>query len=214
MAVGAGERVLLVGHPGVPAEAIEGALGELRAAVGPAGSIALEQLDRLHLARIEGAGYDAALVGYCAPYTGALEVDRLALIAESLRPGGRLKVRQLTTDGASASEAAELALLMSGFIDSAVTVSPDPAGSAMQLCESACTTPNYTVGSAAQLPNAPKQPAAPSAASASVWQISATDFDDDDAFGPGGDTGEGLLDEADIAAATTAPAAEDCSKKR
>merc|ERR1719152_269730 len=172
MAVGAGERVLLVGHPGVPAEAIEGALGELRAAVGPAGSIALEQLDRLHLARIEGAGDDAALVGDCAPYTGALEVDRLALIAEGLRPGGRLKVRQLTTDGASASEAAELALLMSGFVDAAVTVAPDPTGSPMQLCESSSSTPEYAVGSAAQLPGARVQPAGPSAESASVWQIS------------------------------------------
>jgi len=83
--------------------------------------------------------------------------------------------------------------------------------------QATATKPGYEVGSSARLlsfakPAAVAPAPARTADVASVWQVSASDFDDDDLLA---DDGEGLLDDSDKALRTTAaPVAGGCETKK
>lgn len=147
--------------------------------------------------------YQTVLVGTLggSEVLTGLTLVHYAHLLKLLHPGGRLLVH--SPDVLPPNIASTLTL--AGFVDisAAVTVS----GGAWEMT---CRKPDFETGSlvALNLPRASsKQP--PSAPDAKkIWKLSAEDFGDDVDFLD--NDGEGLLDAADLAMATTAPPRDDC----
>lgn len=204
-------RTLLVATATTPAPELEAAITALRST---GAELTLEQLDRLHIARLEKASFERVLVGSVGPVDTTLTADALAVLVKLLSPGGSLELREPTTGAAVRRTGEQLTstLKLCGFVEVVVTAGEDG------VLTAACKSPSFAVGKSSRLLSLAlkakaKAPAGPSEATKKVWQISGDDFDDDDdAFGGGDD--DALLDDADIAMATTAPDAADCSTKK
>lgn len=199
-------KVLVIATATAPAAEVETKLTALRAT---GDEISLEQLDRLHLAKLVDSSVASVLVGHFDPVDTSLSTEQLAKLAKVLAPGGIMTLREPA--GARDSASLSTALTLSGF--TSITAHAPAAGST--LLEVTCKKPAHEVGASSRvLSFAKKKPAGgagPSAATKKVWQISGDDFDDD------GDEmveDDSLLDSEDLAMQTTAPEPEDCSTKK
>jgi len=193
-------------------------LSALREVVGESGSVTLEQLQRLHVARLEQSYFDYVLVGHLEPVGDALISDQFSELLKVLKPDGRLLVREhvdtdmSSTDGRRSQDTLETVLKLAGFVHLiAASATKDPKQTLIQI---RCRKPKYEVGKQRVLSFAKKKQPAPSEETKKVWAISGDDDllgGDDDMLDDGG---EGLLDESDIANKTTAPEAENCTKRK
>eukprot|EP00051_Salpingoeca_urceolata_P005980 m.79563 g.79563 ORF g.79563 m.79563 type:complete len:287 (+) comp14630_c0_seq1:182-1042(+) len=206
--VGPAQSVLLVGTPSASSSDLQSQLVALQSAVTESGKVALEQLDRLTSVQLPTSSYDRVLCGMVGDGKEVFSNDVLAKLLTSLKPGGKLVLAEPV--GIGGSEHSVLSKLkLSGFVDSEAKL----VGSTVHAV---AAKPQYEVGASArlQLSFAKKPAAQPSKQAVKVWQLSAEDFDDDLDDILGGDDGEDLLDEEDIAMATTAPKQSDCSTKK
>jgi len=192
-------------------------LSALREVVGDGGSVTMEQLQRLHVARLEQSYFDYVLVGHLEPVGDALSSDQLAELLKVLKPDGRLLLREhidadmSSTDGRRSQDTLETVLKLAGFVHLiAASATQDAAQTLIQI---RCRKPKYEVGKQRVLSFAKKKQPAPSEETKKVWAISGDDDlgGDDDVLDDGG---EGLLDDLDIANKTTAPEAENCTKRK
>lgn len=192
---------------------------QLREAVAENGTVSLEQLERLHVARLDQSHFDYVLVGHLEPVTDALTLDQFAALIKVLKPDGRLCLREnidtdmSNTEGRRSRDTLESVLKLSGFVRLITAKVPQDA---QTLIEIRCRKPKYEVGKSRVLSFAKgkknKTPKAPSESTKQIWAISGDDDlfgDDDDMMDDGG---EGLLNEFDISTKTTAPEAETGSK--
>jgi len=198
-----------------PAADVEAKLTTLRAA---GGDVALEQLDRLHLARLEDSSVQSVLVGYFDPVDTTLSMEQLAKLAKVLAPGGEMVLREPTTgEGARDASALTSALTLSGFTSVEAVAEGADGAAVPNMQQVRCKKPAFQTGGQRRLLSFAKKKAAPKGPSAEtkkVWKISGDDFDEEDDDGLLSDDGEGLLDTEDVAMATTAPNASDCAPKK
>lgn len=202
-----------------PAGEVESKLTALRA---KGGEVALEQLERLHLARLEDASVQSVLVGYFNPVETTLSIEQLAKLAKVLAPGGEMVLREPTVGEGSRDAAALTSVLtLSGF--TSVEAIAEGADGAMdstatpRLQQVRCKKPAFQPGGQRRLLSFAKKkvaPKGPSVETKKVWKISGDDFDNDDDDDFLSDDGEGLLDTEDVAMATTAPDTSDCAPKK
>ncbi|EDQ86667.1 uncharacterized protein MONBRDRAFT_33738 [Monosiga brevicollis MX1] len=198
-----GKAVLTIAVPEAKADQIEAEILRLRAATTEAGSVQLEQFDRLEQVFLAPSSYDVIFSGHIALPAKSHADSALAKLAAALKPGGRLALRESLN---SRNETAlRSALTMGGFVNVQVSTSE-------HALEAHADKPVYEVGAAAplKLSFAKKKQsgaAAPAAQVAEVWTIATDDFDDDDLLENDGDE---LLDAEDLALATTAPEGDDC----
>lgn len=191
---------------------LAGQLAALREQVGSSGAVSLERLDRLAQAGLSTSAYDTIVSGLFVAGRREHTANELAQLAGALKPGGTLQVSE-----PSGGRDLKTALMLAGLVKSQTAAgggsvsTTSSSSSSSDVVTATGNKPAYEVGAAAPLKRLPKKTKAPSKAVASVWTISATD---DAAFGGSDllmdDGGEGLLDAADLAAASTAPAKPEC----
>ncbi|EGD75532.1 hypothetical protein PTSG_06602 [Salpingoeca rosetta] len=195
--VAQGQRVLLVTSAGASQEAVDALAAQLRDVVGADGNVTLQPQDSLSSASLSAASYDVVLCGFPIACTTTYTSEQLSALAKAAIAAGKVHVCE--NAGRSADDVAA-ALKFAGFVDVSTT-SADVGG-----VKASCSTPDYAVGSSAQLKlSFGKKAPAPSEQTKAVWTLDGGD--DDDLFQ---DDGEEFLDEVDIAMASTAPERDDC----
>eukprot|EP00041_Stephanoeca_diplocostata_P012174 m.203329 g.203329 ORF g.203329 m.203329 type:complete len:282 (+) comp18844_c0_seq2:187-1032(+) len=204
--------VLLIATPSVNAPTIESALTKFRS---DGADVRLEQLERLEIAQLAPSTFDEVHIGQLDPVEQPVSPENLSFLAKVLRPSGALKLREPLAASTTADQLTTK-LKLAGFVD----ITSKPSGG---IFEAQCTKPSYEVGSSSRLLSfaaapGPTQDASaasgtPAESAASVWKVSASDFDDDD-MDLLADDGEGLLDDNDKAMGSTAPAASGCETRK
>eukprot|EP00045_Choanoeca_perplexa_P009822 m.96046 g.96046 ORF g.96046 m.96046 type:complete len:274 (+) comp15041_c0_seq4:140-961(+) len=194
-----GHAVLIVATPECQASQIEGAITTLRQQVGEHGNVQLEQFDRLGQVFLAPASYDVIQSGHIAIPSTSHTTAMLNKLAEAAKPNATVQLREPLTE--RGKDGLQSALTLAGLVD--VVVEENDGN-----LTATCKKPDYAVGAAMSLKlnfGKPKTKAEPDAAA--VWTVSADDFDDNDLLDNDGDD---LLDEEDLAKASTAPE-KDCS---
>eukprot|EP00042_Codosiga_hollandica_P031940 m.197553 g.197553 ORF g.197553 m.197553 type:complete len:281 (-) comp53765_c0_seq1:29-871(-) len=205
------DNILLLATASSDPQLIQTALLGLRGIVSATGSVSLEQEDRLLSLGLRSGFYSKAVLGHLdAQYASTNGAAVLAELTRVLQPNGRVHIVYPAAESATIASL-QTNLKLAGFLNISTTALDG-------FTQIIAHKPDYELGASVPLKfGKPKAQATPSEATKQVWKISATDFDDDDAFGSG--AGEDLLDEAEktlkpavpVACAPTKKACKNCS---
>eukprot|EP00730_Choanoeca_flexa_P015274 TRINITY_DN6977_c0_g1_i2.p1 TRINITY_DN6977_c0_g1~~TRINITY_DN6977_c0_g1_i2.p1 ORF type:complete len:237 (+),score=62.55 TRINITY_DN6977_c0_g1_i2:146-856(+) len=197
-----GQTVLTVATPESEANAIESTITKLRQAVDAQGTVQLEQFDRIAQVFLAPSSYDIVQSGFIAVPKQQHSNAVLAKLAEAAKPSAVVQIREPRA-GRSKDEL-QSALTLAGLVDIVVEEQDG-------VLEATAKKPDYAVGASMSLklnfgkpkPESSKETgSAMETDTAAVWTVSADDFDDDDLLANDGDD---LLDDEDLAKASTAP---------
>ncbi|NXF96963.1 CPIN1 protein, partial [Eubucco bourcierii] len=237
----AGQRVAIVWDSSSPVEALKDLVDKIRALVGAAGSVSVENVNQLCQSSHRESSFDVVLSGLVPGSAAQHSPEVLAEIARILKPGGRVLLKEpVLTASANNSRmktATKLptALTLSGLVEvkelQKEALSPEETqavqehlgyqGSDLLIVQLEGRKPNFEVGSSSQLQLSFAKKAAPSGkpsvdpAAAKLWTLSANDMNDEEMDLLDSDE---LLDSEDLKkpdpASLRAPSCKELGKKK
>ncbi|XP_063441855.1 anamorsin homolog isoform X1 [Mytilus trossulus] len=177
--------VLLLWSGNLEGDHLQETVKTLSDKVTEAGSIKVENLDRLQITSYSNSAFDVIVSGIVPPYSTKHSIDQLGEVCRLLRPGGTLVIQQAVDNGSNGgtpeTEKMVSLLKLSGFVQVEQPTKSDDSNRTILQCK--CKKPDYEVGASTQLKLSFAKKPEPTKVDdnvAKVWKLSADDILDDD----------------------------------
>lgn len=207
--VGSGQHVLILwasAHPPVNMEAV---VSTLREQTGSEGRVQVEHAEILLQSSHPSSMFDVAISGALAPSTYIHNTDILAEVARTLKPNGKLIVREPA--GGRSAEKLISTLKLSGFVKPSEAKVSQQASESIQMVEVACFKPHFEVGAGSRISIKTTQKKPVDANVAKVWTLSAMDVNDENVDIIDSDA---LLEDEDLVKPDPASLKSDCGTSK